>query len=197
MLKTEKRKISKLITEKIKVSKLKRNPDNPRIIRDDEYLILLNSVKNSPWMLEINTIKIDKDFTVLSGNQRLKACRELKIKEVFVTNIGHLTKEEQREYIIKDNKHAGEWNYAKLNEWDNEQLKEWGVQGQEEEKEIKGLIEDDYIPEVKESKVKRGDIWQLGEHRIMCGDSTSSDDVDKLMNGEKADLLLTDPPLWY
>ena len=57
-----------------------------------------------------------------------------------------------------------------------------------------GLIEDDEIPEVKESKVKRGDIWQLGEHRVMCGDSTSSDDVEKLMNGEKAELLLTDPP---
>lgn len=190
---TEKIKISKIITEKIKLSKLKINPDNPRIIRDEEYLILLNSVKTSPWMLEVNSIKIDKDFTVLAGNQRVKACRELKMKEVFVTNLGHLTKEQQQEYIIKDNKHYGEWNYSMLSEWDNEQLKEWGIEGLEEE-EIKGLIEDDYIPEVKESKVKLGDIWQLGEHRIMCGDSTSSDDVEKLMNGEKADMLFTDPP---
>lgn len=190
---TEKIKISKIITEKIKLSKLKINPDNPRIIRDEEYLILLNSVKTSPWMLEVNSIKIDKDFTVLAGNQRVKACRELKMKEVFVTNLGHLTKEQQQEYIIKDNKHYGEWNYSMLSEWDNEQLKEWGIEGLEEE-EIKGLIEDDYIPEVKESKVKRGDIWQLGEHRIMCGDSTSSDDVAKLMNGEKADISFTSPP---
>ena len=127
MLKTKKIKTSKLIPEKIKVSKLKRNPDNPRIMRDDEYLILLNSVKTSPWMLEINSIKIDKDFTVLSGNQRLKACRELKMKEVFVTNIGHLTKEQQKEYIIKDNEHAGEYDFAKLNEWPQDKLKEWGV----------------------------------------------------------------------
>ena len=63
-----------------------------------------------------------------------------------------------------------------------------------DEKTIDGLIEDDEIPEVKESKVKRGDIWQLGEHRIMCGDSTSSDDVAKLMNGDKADMVFTDPP---
>ena len=83
------------------------------------------------------------------------------------------------------------------NEWDSVQLAEWGldVWENEDDKEPEaGLIEDDEIPEVKESKVKRGDIWQLGEHRIMCGDSTSSDDVAKLMNGEKADMVFTDPP---
>jgi DNA modification methylase len=83
------------------------------------------------------------------------------------------------------------------NEWDSVQLAEWGldVWENEDDKEPEaGLIDDDEIPEVKESKVKRGDIWQLGEHRIMCGDSTSSDDVAKLMNGEKADMVFTDPP---
>mgnify|MGYP005990592507 FL=1 len=77
-------------------------------------------------------------------------------------------------------------------------MTEWGFTPEElfeqEETTADGLIDDDEIPEAKESKVKRGDIWKLGEHRIMCGDSTSSDDVAKLMNGEKADMVFTDPP---
>ena len=83
------------------------------------------------------------------------------------------------------------------NEWDSVQLAEWGLdvwENEDDKQPEAGLIEDDEIPEVKESIVKRGDIWQLGEHRVMCGDSTSSDDVAKLMNGEKADMVFTDPP---
>ena len=76
-------------------------------------------------------------------------------------------------------------------------MTEWGLdvwENIDDAEPDEGLIEDDEIPEVKESKVKRGDIWKLGEHKIMCGDSTSFDDVDKLMNGEKADMVFTDPP---
>ena len=77
-------------------------------------------------------------------------------------------------------------------------MTDWGFTPDElfdqEKKTADGLIDDDEIPEVKETKVKRGDIWKLGKHRIMCGDSTSSDDVAKLMNGEKADMVFTDPP---
>jgi site-specific DNA-methyltransferase (adenine-specific) len=101
------------------------------------------------------------------------------------------------EIIIKDNVSAGDWEWDMLaNEWDSVQLNDFGldVWENEDDKVTEGLIEDDVIPEVKESKVKRGDIWQLGEHRVMCGDSTSSDDVAKLMNGEKADMVFTDPP---
>ncbi len=184
-----------LITEKIKTSKIKSNPDNPRIIKDERFKGLVQSIKEFPEMLELRPIVVDKDLMVLGGNMRLKACKELKLKEVYITKAENLTEEQKKEFIIKDNTSFGEWDYSQLSEWDNEQLNEWGIEGlEEEEKEIKGLIEDDYIPEVKESKVKLGDIWQLGEHRIMCGDSTSSDDVEKLMNGEKADMVFTDPP---
>ena len=83
------------------------------------------------------------------------------------------------------------------NEWDSVELAEWGLDVWEniDDKEPEaGLIEDDEIPEVKESKVKRGDIWQLGEHRLMCGDSIKESDVERLMNGEKADMGFCDPP---
>ena len=184
-----------LITEKIKTSKIKGNPDNPRIIKDDRFKGLVQSIKEFPEMLELRPIVVDKDLMVLGGNMRLKACKELKLKDVYITKADNLTEEQKKEFIIKDNASFGEWDYSQLSEWDTEQLLEWGIEGlEEDEEEIKGLIEDDYIPEVKESKVKLGDIWQLGEHRIMCGDSTSSDDVAKLMNGEKADMVFTDPP---
>ncbi|GAF89340.1 unnamed protein product, partial [marine sediment metagenome] len=109
-----------------------------------------------------------------------------------------LTEEQKKEFIVKDNVGFGEWEWDMLaNEWDSVQLAEWGLDVWEnlDDKELEaGLIEDDEIPEVKESKVKRGDIWQLGEHRVMCGDSTDLDDVKKLMNISKADMVFTDPP---
>ena len=84
------------------------------------------------------------------------------------------------------------------NEFDIEELKDWGFKeielGLNIDKIIEGNTEDDHIPEVKESRVKLGDVWKLGKHRLMCGDSTKESDVNKLMNGDKADMAFTDPP---
>ena len=84
------------------------------------------------------------------------------------------------------------------NEFDIEELKEWGFKdiefGFNIDKITEGNTEDDHIPEVKESRVKLGDVWQLGNHRLMCGDSTKESDVKKLMSGQKADMVFTDPP---
>lgn len=100
---------------------------------------------------------------------------------------------------VRLNKNTGGWDDELLKDYfDYEELIDWGFTPDEifdeEEKVVEGNIDDDEIPEVKESRVVKGDIWKLGEHRIMCGDSTSSDDVEKLMNGEKADMVFTDPP---
>ena len=183
--------------QQVKISKVKGNPDNPRIIKNDKFKKLVKSIQEFPEMLKLRPIVVDEDMMVLGGNMRLKASKDAGLKEVWIEVAEGLTEEQKKEFIVKDNVGFGEWEWDMLaNEWDSVQLAEWGldVWENEDDKVTEGLIEDDEIPEVKESIVKRGDIWQLGEHRVMCGDSTSSDDVAKLMNGEKADILITDPP---
>ena len=184
--------------QQVKISKVKGNPNNPRIIKNDKFKKLVKSIQEFPEMLKLRPIVVDEDMIVLGGNMRLKASKDAGLKEVWIEVAEGLTEEQKKEFIVKDNVGFGEWEWDMLaNEWDSVQLAEWGLDVWEnlDDKEPEaGLIEDDEIPEVKESKVKRGDIWQLGEHRIMCGDSTSSDDVAKLMNGEKADMVFTDPP---
>jgi DNA modification methylase len=183
--------------QQVKISKVKGNPSNPRIIKNDKFKKLVKSIKEFPEMLKLRPIVVDEDFMVLGGNMRLKASKEAGLSEVWIEVAEGLTEEQKKEFIVKDNVGFGEWEWDMLaNEWDSVQLAEWGldVWENEDDKVTEGLIDDDEIPEVKESIVKRGDIWQLGEHRIMCGDSTSSDDVEKLMNGEKADMVFTDPP---
>jgi DNA modification methylase len=184
--------------QQVKLYKIKGNPNNPRIIKNDKFKKLVKSIQEFPEMLKLRPIVVDEQMMVLGGNMRLKASKEAGLKEVWIEIAEGLTEEQKKEFIVKDNVGFGEWEWDILaNEWDSVQLAEWGLDVWEnlDDKEPEaGLIEDDEIPEVKESKVKRGDIWQLGEHRIMCGDSTSSDDVAKLMNGEKADMVFTDPP---
>ena len=184
--------------QQVKISKVKGNPSNPRIIKNDKFKKLVKSIQEFPEMLKLRPIIVDEDMVVLGGNMRLKASKDAGLKEVWIEVAEGLTEEQKKEFIVKDNVGFGEWEWDMLaNEWDSVQLAEWGLDVWEnlDDKEPEaGLIEDDEIPEVKESKVKRGDIWQLGEHRVMCGDSTSSDDVAKLMNGEKADLAHNDPP---
>ena len=183
--------------QQVKISKVKGNPSNPRIIKNDKFKKLVKSIQEFPEMLKLRPIVVDEDMMVLGGNMRLKASKEAGLSEVWIDIAEGLTEEQKKEFIVKDNVGFGEWEWDMLaNEWDSVQLAEWGldVWENEDDKVTEGLIDDDEIPEVKESIVKRGDIWQLGEHRVMCGDSTSSDDVAKLMNGEKADMVFTDPP---
>jgi len=184
--------------QQVKISKVKGNPSNPRIIKNDKFKKLVKSIQEFPEMLKLRPIVVDEDMMVLGGNMRLKASKDAGLKEVWIDIAEGLTEEQKKEFIVKDNIGFGEWEWDILaNEWDSVQLAEWGldVWENEDDKEPEaGLIDDDEIPEVKESIVKRGDIWQLGGHRVMCGDSTSSDDVEKLMNGEKADMVFTDPP---
>lgn len=114
--------------EVISISKIKRNPNNPRIIKDDKFEKLVRSIKEFPQMLEIRPIVVNDDMIVLGGNMRLKACQEAGLKEVPVIKANNLTEEQQREFIIKDNVGFGEWDWDMMaNEWDAELLNEWGL----------------------------------------------------------------------
>lgn len=112
----------------VSIWKIKSNPNNPRIIKDDKYKKLVKSIKEFPEMLKIRPIVVNDDMVVLGGNMRLKACKEAGLKELSIIKASELTEEQQREFIIKDNVGFGEWDYDILgNEWDSEQLEEWGM----------------------------------------------------------------------
>jgi len=183
--------------QKVKLSEIKSNPNNPRIIKDDKFHKLVNSIKEFPKMLEIRPIVVNQDMIVLGGNMRLKASKEAGLKEVFIVKADDLSENEQKQFIIKDNVGFGEWDWDMLaNEWEAELLEEWGLDIPELTiTEEPAAEEDDYeMPDQVQTDIVLGDLFEIGEHRLLCGDSTDSDAVAKLMNGEKADLLLTDPP---
>jgi DNA modification methylase len=179
-----------------KITKVKSNPNNPRLIKDDKFHKLVNSIKEFPKMLEIRPIVVNDDMIVLGGNMRLKACKEAGLKEVPVIKASDLTEEEQRQFIIKDNVSGGEWDWDMLaNEWDIEQLDEWGLDVPVFPQVELEAEEDDFDTTPPEEPVTvLGDLYEIGEHRLLCGDSTDSDQVANLMNGEKADMVFTDPP---
>jgi hypothetical protein len=111
-----------------KISNLKSNPNNPRIIKDDKFHKLVKSIKDFPEMLEIRPIVVNSEMIVLGGNMRLKAAKEAGLKEVPIIKAENLTIEQQNEFIIKDNVSGGEWDFDILaNEWDVKQLEEWGL----------------------------------------------------------------------
>ena len=116
--------------EKWKVSEVKANPNNPRVIKDDKFKKLVKSIQDFPEMLELRPIVVNSDGIVLGGNMRLKACKEAGLKEVPVIKAEDLTEEQQKEFIIKDNVGFGEWDWADLaSNWDAEELTEWGLDG--------------------------------------------------------------------
>lgn len=112
----------------MKINLIKPNPNNPRIIKDDKFKKLVQSIKDFPQMLELRPIVIDENNIVLGGNMRLKACQELGLKDVPTIYAKDLTEDQKKEFIIKDNVGFGEWNWDDLaNEWDSELLTEWGL----------------------------------------------------------------------
>jgi DNA modification methylase len=181
----------------VKLSEIKSNPNNPRIIKDDKFGKLVKSIQEFPKMLEIRPIVVNADMIVLGGNMRLKACKEAGLKEVPVIFADDLTDEEQKQFIIKDNVGFGEWDWDMIaNEWDQDQIEEWGLDIPEFSiKEELEAEEDNYeMPDEVQTDIVLGDLFEIGEHRLLCGDSTCSDTVAKLMNGQKADMVFTDPP---
>ena len=180
----------------MRIAEIKPNPNNPRIIKDDKFKKLVQSIKSFPQMLELRPIVIDENNIVLGGNMRLKACIEAGLTDVPVKQAADLTEEQKKEFIVKDNVGYGEWDWDDLaNNWDEQLLTEWGLDIPNFEPEVLEAEEDDFaVPDVGvETDIVLGDLFEIGEHRLLCGDSTDSDQVAKLMNGQKADMVFTDP----
>ena len=180
----------------VKLSEIKSNPNNPRSIKDDKFFKLVKSIQGFPKMLEIRPIVVNADMIVLGGNMRLKACKEAGLKEVPVIFADDLTEEQQREFIIKDNVGFGEWDWDMIaNEWELEQLDEWGLDVPDFAIQEEEAVEDDYeIPDEVQTDIVIGDLFEIGEHRLLCGDATQTDSFEKLMQGELAGMVITDPP---
>jgi len=183
--------------EKIKITEVKQNPNNPRTIKDDKFKKLVQSIKDFPQMLELRPIVVNDEMVVLGGNMRLKACKEAGLKEVPVIKASQLTPEQQAEFIVKDNVGFGEWDYdLLLDAYDATDLEAWGLDLPELAVTELQAEEDDFeVPaEGIETDIVLGDLFEIGEHRLLCGDSTDSDAVARLMDGEKADIMVSDPP---
>jgi DNA modification methylase len=187
----------------VKISEVKPNPKNPRIIKDGKFQKLVKSIQEFPDMLNKRPLivftDVDNKYVVLGGNMRLKALNELKFKEIPVIIADEWTEEQKAEFLIKDNVGFGEWDWDSLaNEWDVEKLEDWGLDLPVDLSVVEELEaeEDQFdVPEGGiETDIVLGDLFEIGEHRLLCGDSTDSDQVAKLMNGQKADMVFTDPP---
>ena len=114
--------------ETIAISKVKLNPNNPRLIKDDKFTKLVQSIKDFPEMLNIRPIVVNEDMIILGGNMRFKACKEAGLKEVPIIKASGLSAEKQREFLIKDNVSGGEWDWDMLaNEWNEIELGDWGL----------------------------------------------------------------------
>jgi hypothetical protein len=113
--------------KKVKINEIKLNPNNPRLIKDDKFAKLVQSIKDFPEMLEIRPIVVNDDMIILGGNMRFKACKEAGLKEVSIIKVSGLSAEKQREFLIKDNVSGGEWDWSLLQEWDSLELESWGL----------------------------------------------------------------------
>jgi len=149
-------------------------------------------------MMSLRPIVVDADNMVLGGNMRLKALQHLKFKQIpdeWVKNAADLTEDEQRRFIIADNVSGGEWDVEDLSaNWDRQELEDWGLEIEWPVIEPEATEDDYEIPDTIETDIVIGDLFEIGEHRLLCGDSTQTDTFEKLMQGELGDMVLTDPP---
>jgi len=183
--------------EKVSIKDIKSNPNNPRVIRDDKFRKLVKSINEFPEMLELRPIVVNDDMIVLGGNMRLKACKEAGLNEVAIIKASNLSEAQQLEFIIKDNVGFGEWDWDMLaNEYDEQDLKDWGLDLPvfESVNELEAEEDDFEAPEGNiETDIVLGDLFEIGEHRLLCGDSTDIANVERVINGLEVNLI-TDPP---
>lgn len=182
-----------------KLVDLKKLPNNPRTIKKADMDRLKQSIKDNPDYFEARPLILSNrtgELVILAGNQRYEAAKSLGMDEVPTFLLEGLTEAREREIIIRDNVSNGDWDMDALaNEWDTQELTDWGVDINWDEPEQE-VVEDE-APEVNESepaKSKLGEVYHLGNHRLMCGDSTDEKCVQTLIGGGSIDMVFTDPP---
>lgn len=185
-----------MANKKVNISLIKPNNENPRFITDSKFKKLVKSIKEFPEMLETRPLVVDENMVVLGGNMRLKALKSAGVFEVPVHQVKKWTDDQKKEFIIKDNLGYGEWDWDIVaNDWDLDKLTDWGLDFPDFPQLEPEAEEDDYEePDNLQVDVVLGDLIEIGEHRLLCGDSTDSEQVAKLMDGKKADMVFTDPP---
>jgi DNA modification methylase len=192
----------KVEIKEVKISEIKLNPDNPRRISKQDMDRLVKSLAEFPDMLNIREIVVDETMTILGGNMRYLALKKSGAKAATAKIVSGLTKEQKREFVIKDNSNFGEYDFDALaNGWSDLPLADWGVDLPEDWLGGDKSEPADAEPQIDRAEelnkvwgVKTGDLWKIGEHRLLCGDSTKKEDVGRVMGGEKADMVFTDPP---
>ena len=186
-----------------KLSELQLNESNPRGIKKEDFERLKTQIQK---LGQYKPVLITKAGKVLGGNMRVRAYKDLGIEDIWVSIVDPKTKAEEAEYMLSDNDSAGYWEEQDLAEL-IQQLPELNLKDYKIDigkfKSLEDLMNEyrpdeiieDEVPELpKEAKSKLGEVYELGRHRLMCGDSTKIEDVEKLMNGNKADMVFTDPP---
>ena len=179
----------------VAVDKLIPYVNNAKIHSEDQVLRIASSIREFGFL---NPVLVDKDYNIIAGHGRVMAAKKLEMETVPCLFVEGLTEAQRKAYILADNK------LGELADWDMELLKSEleTLQEMDFDIDLTGFemtepevnIQEDEIPEEVEPRCKEGDIWQMGEHRLICGDSTDVEVIKKLMDGQNADLLITDPP---
>lgn len=195
---TMKRKKPEVQTEYYSLDEIYPNPDNPRRISDDQLAKLARNIEKNPKLFDSRPILVNQDGMIIGGNSRYHASKALGLKEVPVDKV-NWTEKEQKDAIVLDNAAFGSWiKHVLIDQYDAGDLIEMGIDqfdfddGVEVRREID---ESDLEPQkAKTTKIKTGDIIHIGEHRLLCGDSTDTKAIAKLFNGDQAEMTFTDPP---
>lgn len=181
------------------LSRVKPNPKNPRRISPDKLAKLTQSILDFPEMLKLRPIVVDADGVALGGNMRRLAALKAGLNEIPVIRAENLSEAQKKEFVLKDNISFGEWLWDDIKqEWSNEELAAWGMDvpdfGEEPEAPPKAYEDNYEPPEKNPTRIKPGDLITIGPHRLVCGDLREPGILELLMDGSRADMVLTDPP---
>jgi len=179
--------------QQVKINKVKGNPSNPRIIKNDKFKKLVKSIQEFPEMLKLRPIVVDEDMMVLGGNMRLKASKEAGLSEVWIDIAEGLTEEQKKEFIVKDNVGFGEWDWAMLgNEWNTIKITEWGLdvwENQDDKNELDAELEWSGMPEFNNK--------DLTPKRQLIISFRNEDDIKTFANLIKQNITDKTKSIWF